>query len=108
MPVAKIDEQRRQEEADRASRGYALPMDTDGRRFAEPVTDRFAPEIADDIARQPEDGDGTDADSRRERRVSVQHLDAVSRCKGRVRSGFDDAGVPAEGSETDAILEAVS
>ena len=25
-------------------------MDTDGRRFAEPVTDRFAPEIADDIA----------------------------------------------------------
>jgi hypothetical protein len=50
MPVAKIDEQRRQEEADRASRGYALPMDTDGPRFDEPVTVRFAPEIADDLA----------------------------------------------------------
>jgi hypothetical protein len=32
---------------DRANRLYALPMDTDGRRLAEPVTDRFAPEIAD-------------------------------------------------------------
>jgi len=30
-----------------------------------------------------------------------------SRCKGRARNGFDDAGVPAEGSETDAIQDAV-
>jgi hypothetical protein len=36
-----------------------------------------------------------------------QPLEAVSRCKGRARSGVDDAGVPAEGSETDAILDAV-
>jgi hypothetical protein len=50
MPVAKIDEQRRQEEADRASRGYALPMDTDGPRFDEPVKVRFATEIADVFA----------------------------------------------------------
>ena len=46
MTVAEIDEQRRQEEAERANRLYALPMDTDGPRFGEPVTDRFAPEIA--------------------------------------------------------------
>ena len=48
--VAKIDERRRQEEADRANRLYDLPMDTDGPRFDEPGTDRFAPEIADDLA----------------------------------------------------------
>jgi hypothetical protein len=50
MPVTKIDEQRRQEEADRANRLYDLPMADDGPRFDEPVMDRFAPEIADDIA----------------------------------------------------------
>jgi hypothetical protein len=50
MTVAKIDEQRRQEEADRANRLYALPMDPDGPRFGEPVTDRFSPEIAADFA----------------------------------------------------------
>jgi hypothetical protein len=50
MPVAKIDERRRQEEADRANRVYALSMDTDGPRFDEPVTVRFDAEIADDIA----------------------------------------------------------
>jgi hypothetical protein len=50
MPVAEIDGQRRQEEADRANRVYALSMDTDGPRFDEPVTVRFDAEIADDIA----------------------------------------------------------
>jgi hypothetical protein len=43
MTVAEIDEQRRQEEAERVNRLYDLPMDTDGPRFDEPVTDRFAP-----------------------------------------------------------------
>jgi hypothetical protein len=58
ITVAEIDEQRRQEEADRANRLYDLPMDTDGPRFGEPVTDRFAPEIADDIAVNLKEGEG--------------------------------------------------
>jgi hypothetical protein len=45
MPVAEIDEQRRQEEADRANRLYDLPMGDDGPRFDEPVMDRFTAEI---------------------------------------------------------------
>jgi hypothetical protein len=50
MPVAEIDGQRRQEEADRANRLYDLPMEVDGPRFDEPVTDRFASGIADAFA----------------------------------------------------------
>jgi hypothetical protein len=57
ITVAEIDEQR-QEEADRANRLYDLPMDTDGPRFGEPVTDRFAPEIPDDIAVNLKEGEG--------------------------------------------------
>ena len=45
MTVAEIDEQRRQEEADRANRLYDLPMGDDGPRFDEPVMDRFTAEI---------------------------------------------------------------
>ena len=73
-------------------------MGTDGPRFGDPVMDRFAPEIPDGRA---------DADGRRERRVSVQPPEAISRCEGRARSGFDDAGVLPEGAETDAIQDAV-
>jgi len=58
ITVAEIDEQRRQEEADRANRLYDLPMDTDGPRFGEPVTDRFAPEIPADIAVNLKEGEG--------------------------------------------------
>jgi hypothetical protein len=48
--VQEIDEQRRQEEADRAERMYDLPMSDDNPRFDEPVMDRFVPEIPDDLA----------------------------------------------------------
>jgi hypothetical protein len=48
--AAEIDEQRRQEEADRAERMYDLPMSDDNPRFDEPVMDRFVPEIPDDLA----------------------------------------------------------
>jgi hypothetical protein len=65
------------------------------------------PRFPDDLAVNLKEGEGADTDVQRERRVSVQPPEAISRCEGRARSGFDDAGVPAEGSETDAIQDAV-
>jgi hypothetical protein len=57
MTVAEINEQRRQEEAERANRLYDLPMpDADGPRFDEPVMDRFTAEIPDDLAVNLKDG----------------------------------------------------
>ena len=51
ITVAEIDEQRRQEEADRANRLYDLPMkEADAPRFDELVMDRFTAEIPDDLA----------------------------------------------------------
>jgi hypothetical protein len=44
---------------------------TDGPRFDEPVTDRFAPEIPDDLAVNLKDGEGADADGRPGRRMPV-------------------------------------
>jgi hypothetical protein len=67
-----------QEEADRASRGYALPMAADGPRFDEPVTDRFAPEIADNLAVNLKDGEGDDQRSSGE----VAGLAGISRSAG--------------------------
>jgi hypothetical protein len=58
ITVAEIDEQRRQEEADRANRLYDLPMDTDGPRFGEPSRIASPPEIPDDIAVNLKEGEG--------------------------------------------------
>jgi hypothetical protein len=58
MTVAEIDEQRRQEEAERANRLYDLPMGDDGPRFDEPVMDRFTAETPDDLAVNLKDGEG--------------------------------------------------
>jgi hypothetical protein len=108
MTVAEIDEQRRQEEAGRANRVYALPMDPDGPRFDDPVTDRFASEIPDDLAVNLKTA-----------KALMLTVDEGNGCRfrrwrpfrgGRGAPGVasDDAGVGAEGSETDAILGAVS
>ena len=56
-PIAEIDEERRQEEADRANRLYDLPMTDDGPRFDEPVMDTFTAEIPDDLAVNLKDGE---------------------------------------------------
>jgi hypothetical protein len=59
MTVAEIDDQRRQEEADRANRLYDLPMSgADGPRYDEPVMDTFTAEIPDDLAVNLKDGEG--------------------------------------------------
>jgi hypothetical protein len=58
VTVAEVDELRRQEEAERANRLYAMPMGTDGPRFDEPATDRFSPEIPDDLLVNLKDGEG--------------------------------------------------
>jgi hypothetical protein len=59
MTVAEIDEQRRQEEAERVNRLYDLPMsDVDGPRFDEPVMDRFTADIPDDLAGNLTEGEG--------------------------------------------------
>ena len=57
MTVAEIDEERRQEEADRANRLYDLPMADDNPRFDEPVMDTFTAEIPDDLAVHLKDGE---------------------------------------------------
>jgi hypothetical protein len=60
MTVAEIDEQRRQEEAERANALYDLPMDPGGNnpRYDEPVMDRFSAEIPDDMAANLQPGEG--------------------------------------------------
>jgi hypothetical protein len=60
MTVAELDEQRRQQEADRANKLYDLPMDPggDNPRFDEPVMDRFSAEIPDDMAAKLQPGEG--------------------------------------------------
>jgi hypothetical protein len=58
--IAEIDEQRRQEESDRAGRMYDLPMSDDGPRFDEPDLDhRFEVEIPDDLAGNLQPGEQT-------------------------------------------------
>lgn len=54
------DEQRRQEEADRANSLYDLPMDPDGDnpRFDEPLMDTFTAEIPADLAGNLAEGEG--------------------------------------------------
>jgi hypothetical protein len=58
MSAVEIDEQRRQEEADRANKLYDLPMDVDGPRFDEPVMDTFTAEIPDEMAANLQPGEG--------------------------------------------------
>jgi hypothetical protein len=60
VTVAELDEQRRQEEAERANALYDLPMDPggDNPRFDEPVMDRFSAEIPDDMAANLQPGEG--------------------------------------------------
>jgi hypothetical protein len=60
MTVAELDEQRRQQEADRANALYDLPMDPggDNPRYDEPVMDRFSAEIPDDLAANLQPGEG--------------------------------------------------
>jgi hypothetical protein len=58
MTAQEIDEQRRQDDADRANALYDLPMDTDNPRFDEPVMDTFTAEIPDNLAINLKDGEG--------------------------------------------------
>lgn len=57
--AAEIDEQRRQDDADRANALYDLPMEPDGPRFDEPVMDRFTVEIPDDLVDNLQPGEQT-------------------------------------------------
>lgn len=51
------DEQRRQEEVDRANALYDLPMGEDNPRFDEPLMERFTAEIPDDLSVNLEPGE---------------------------------------------------
>jgi hypothetical protein len=60
MTVAELDEQRREEDRQRANALYDLPMDPggDNPRFDEPVMDRFSAEIPDDLHANLQPGEG--------------------------------------------------